>query len=151
MPYREHTYIDRAGARCFCEQRTAVFCACCGRPRCPLHLSGDLCNRCDQAAARVRPRLSGHAWFSGSAAGAAVAIACLIAGVTAGPIVGLIAGTAIGAASYRVFLRRWKRRAGPALAASVGELPAEPREPDTIDGTFGGPNNSLPPGSAGRV
>lgn len=147
MPYREHTYIERAGARCFCDQLTSLHCACCGRPRCPLHLSRDLCNRCEQAAARVHPRLSTYAWISGATSGAGVALACLAAGIAAGPFAGLVAGAAVGAASYRLFLRRWKRRAGPALAATVGELPAEARDPDTLDASLGGPNNRPPPGA----
>ena len=95
-----------------------------------MHLEHRLCNRCTQFVGREVERRATRPWITGGAAGAASVVGMLAAGVAAGVLIALPVAAGVLFA-HRVLQRRSLiRRMGPALAASKGELPPEPRNTD---------------------
>jgi hypothetical protein len=73
-------------------------------------------------------RRSARPWVSSAVVGVGVAVGLLVAGLASLTLLGLPLGVATHVAHRRVQRRRLIRRMGPALAASVGELPSPSRE-----------------------
>ena len=126
--FRDQTYVER----CYCEVPAIGPCGSCGRARCAAHLDRGLCNRCTQAVTRELSQRSGSRWWLASASGVGVAVTMLVAHVFTGVILGLPLAVAVHAVTKRVQRRRIIAEAGPALAASKGELEAPSREDSTF-------------------
>jgi hypothetical protein len=124
--YREQAYIER----CHCNEPATSACDACGRARCARHLERSLCNRCTQWVGRELDKRASKRLITASASGVVFALGTLIAQVATISLVGL----PIAFATF-YGLRAWQRislvkKMGPALAASKGELPPPPQEPD---------------------
>ena len=124
--YREQEYVER----CHCNEPATGACRACGRARCALHLESSLCNRCTQWVGRELDKRASKRLITAGASGVLFAFGTLIAHVATMSIAGL----PIAFATF-YGLRAWQRirlvkKMGPALAASKGELPPPPQEPD---------------------
>jgi hypothetical protein len=122
--YREQAYVER----CHCHEPAMGPCASCGRARCARHLEKGLCDRCVQFVRAEVERRSVRPWVSSTVVGVGVAMGMLVAGLASFTLLGLPIGVATHVAHRRLQRRRLIRQMGPGLSASVGELPAAPRE-----------------------
>ena len=124
MPYRAQTYTERSAERCFCDAAAVTRCRCCRRPRCRDHVVRRLCDRCGQAVDRTRDSAATAAWVWGSAVGVGVALALIAAALPLAVPVALGVGPLAGLAAHPWLIARRVRALRPALATTVGELPA---------------------------
>ena len=122
--YREHEYVER----CHCHEPAMGPCDSCGRARCARHLDKGLCDRCVQFIGAEVERRSARPWVSSAVVGVGVAVGMLVAGLASLTLLGLPLGVATHVAHRRVQRRRLIQRMGPALAASIGELPPPARD-----------------------
>jgi hypothetical protein len=127
--YREQAYVER----CHCNAEATAACGACGRARCAQHLENGLCNRCTQWVGRELDMRASTRLFTAGASGVVFALGTLVTHVATASIIGL----PIAFATF-YGLRAWQRRRlvkqmGPALAASKGELPPPPEEPQFPD------------------
>ncbi len=128
MPYREQQYVERSGARCFCDARATTACRCCGRDRCRAHLRVGLCNRCDQAMDRVRPAIVNAALTMAGAVGVVATVVLLRVLGLPSLLFGFGSAGVTGTLTYVALAQRHRRRLAAKMAATVGELPPVPRE-----------------------
>ena len=130
LVYREQEYVER----CACDEPAVAGCASCGRARCADHLHRGLCLRCTEAIRReMDARTGGHLTVSG-AIGVAITLGCLALHTAAGLLIGIPCAIAAFFALRRLQRRRLIAVMGPLLAASRGELPPPPRDPDPSPG-----------------
>jgi hypothetical protein len=138
MAYREQPFVERSAERCFCEVVAATTCRCCGRPRCQAHVRDGLCDRCDQAVARERPRAATTGWIAGCVLAVVVTAGLLPIIGPIGLLVRLPAAGLGGVAANAIAIRRRVRALGPVLSQTVGELPpAAAEEPFPAPGGSG--------------